>query len=245
MSIVGSPEDRNLSQKAASDVCCFVMNRQNSKDIEINSDITISQFYSINYLLFKHGSQLHRRIIVACRLHVRKTVFLCVLFLSQYFLSGFEVVNRFKKYFLGFYLTLGFELLAFVTAALYESESFQFLHRINGQYKCNPTLKIVNINMLISQIVELLFDITVILYFSNLGGNLGCILLPNGFTFSSEGLDTLQDILLILYTIPLFMKLPVVNYTTLIVLFLSVLVFGFFQIMNQDFDLMKIYFTTP
>lgn len=41
MSIVGSPEDRNLSQKSASDVCCFLMNRTNAKDIELNSDITI------------------------------------------------------------------------------------------------------------------------------------------------------------------------------------------------------------
>jgi hypothetical protein len=56
MSIIGSPEDRNLSQKAASDVCCFIMNGQNSKDIEINSDITVSHFYAVTYLLFKHGS---------------------------------------------------------------------------------------------------------------------------------------------------------------------------------------------
>lgn len=108
----------------ASDVCCFVMNRQNSKDIEINSDLTISHFYAIPYLLFKHGSQLHRRIIVASRFHLRKSIFLCMLFLSQYFLTGFTVVNQFKKYFLSVYLTFGFELLVFVTAVLYENESF-------------------------------------------------------------------------------------------------------------------------
>ena len=27
MTVVGSPEDRNLSQKSAADVCCFLMNR--------------------------------------------------------------------------------------------------------------------------------------------------------------------------------------------------------------------------
>lgn len=150
MSIIGSPEDRNLSQKAAADVCCFVMNRQNSKDIEINSDLTISHFYAITYLLFKHGSQLHRRVIVASRFHLRKSLFICMLFIVQYVGAGYEIVSQFNNYFLAIYLTVGFELLVLVTAALYESEAFQFLHRVNGQYKCNHTIKVVNVNMIIS-----------------------------------------------------------------------------------------------
>ena len=45
--------------------------------------------------------------------------------------------------------------------------------------------------MLISEVVEKIFDIAAILYFSNLGGNLSKILLPNGFNISNEGFDTL------------------------------------------------------
>lgn len=91
----------------------------------------------------------------------------------------------------------------------------------------------------------MVFDLAVILYFANIGGNLSSILLPTGFTFSGEGYSTLLDILLILYTIPLFIKLPRINITSLFVLGLSVFAFCFFQIMNQDFESMYIFFTTP
>lgn len=86
--------------------------------------------------------------------------------------------------------------------------------------------------------MEAIFDLAVILYFSNIGGNLSSILLPNGFTFSGEGYSTLLDILLILYTIPLFLKLPRINILTISVLVLCVSAFCFFQIMNQDFESM-------
>jgi len=82
--------------------------------------------------------------------------------------------------------------------------------------------------MLISQVVEKIFDIAVVLYFANLGGNLSNIIMPNGFTFLGEGYDTLIDILVILYTIPLFIKLPIVNITSLSLLLACTLVFGFF-----------------
>ncbi len=47
-----------------------------------------------------------------------------MLFIAQYVGAGYGIVSQFKNYFLAIYLTLGFELLVIVTAALYDSEAF-------------------------------------------------------------------------------------------------------------------------
>ena len=47
-----------------------------------------------------------------------------MLFIAQYIGAGYEIVSQFKNYFLAIYLTIGFELLVILTAALYDSEAF-------------------------------------------------------------------------------------------------------------------------
>lgn len=106
-------------------------------------------------------------------------------------------------------------------------------------------MKIYNVNMVITQIVETIFDVAVILYFANVGRNLSCIILPNGHAYSGEGYTLLLNLLLILYTIPLFMKLPRVSYTGMLVLVICVLTFCFLQIFNQKYENLRIFFTTP
>lgn len=159
-----------------------------------------------------------------------------MMYIMHYFNNGFSVGQMFKKYFLAVYLSFGFEILAFVCAALYENEAFAFLHRVNGQYKCNATLKVFNTNMLISQCVELIFDTIVILILAGVVTNSGYFTRQDGYTIQSEGASTMYDLALIFYTIPLFIKLPRVNQTSLMLLFCVFVVLCLTQAMDQDFD---------
>lgn len=61
---------------------------------------------------------------MASRFHLRKSFFICMLFIAQYDSAGYGIVSKFKNYFLAIYLTIGSELLVVVTAALYDSEAF-------------------------------------------------------------------------------------------------------------------------
>lgn len=56
MGVIGSPEDRYLVEKTSTDICVVLQNMTNCKLIQIESDVTISEFYGLSYLLFKHGS---------------------------------------------------------------------------------------------------------------------------------------------------------------------------------------------
>lgn len=56
MGIIGSPEDRYLIEKTATDISVVSLNAFNSKGLQIEADITFSCFYSLTYMLFKHGS---------------------------------------------------------------------------------------------------------------------------------------------------------------------------------------------
>jgi hypothetical protein len=56
MGVVGSPEDRFLIEKSATDICIVMMNQFNSRKLQIEADITMHNFYGLTYMLFKHGS---------------------------------------------------------------------------------------------------------------------------------------------------------------------------------------------
>lgn len=46
-------------------------------------------------------------------------MFILMLFIAKNILSGYSVVNLFNSYYFAFYITIGFEVLVFVTAVLY------------------------------------------------------------------------------------------------------------------------------
>lgn len=90
MGVIGSPEDRYLIEKTATDISVVTLNAYNSKGLQIEADITFYCFYGLTYMMFKHGSQLHRRLIVAGRFYVRRSVFFVMLLLGFYFYCGWS-----------------------------------------------------------------------------------------------------------------------------------------------------------
>lgn len=93
MGVIGSPEDRYLVEKSATDICVVMLNYFCCKRLKIEGDLTLTEFYGLTYLLFKHGSQLHRKLIVAARFYFKKSIFFFMLFISFYLISGWSITN--------------------------------------------------------------------------------------------------------------------------------------------------------
>ena len=106
--VIGSPEDRYLLEKGNTDLVMTISNKLNPQLHQVEADIRMESVYALTYLLLKHGSQLIRRLNVAGRLAIKRSVFFAVLLIGTYIVSGWSTVSPFSDMQLAIYLTLIF-----------------------------------------------------------------------------------------------------------------------------------------
>lgn len=146
-----------------------------------------------------------------------------------YFASGRSFKVPFDNVVMAFVIALFHQILAYISATLYETDGFNYLHRVNGQYLCNQTFRVLSVRIVPTLLVEIVVDLGIVLFLAGFDGMHASTFNPsNGFPYSLRSLTLLWNIALILHSTLIFVKMPVVSrvnsYTLGIHLVLTILI---------------------
>mmetsp|Transcript_14892 Transcript_14892/g.23076 ORF Transcript_14892/g.23076 Transcript_14892/m.23076 type:complete len:194 (-) Transcript_14892:1424-2005(-) len=136
LAVVAGFEDFYMLNSASVSLNLEIANDK-STDFTARSQANIRDFSSISYLLFKHASMDHRRIVALLCGVIHQTLVVSLVLTVHSGQSGFTGFTLIPT---SFYLIFMIFLnpLFFVLNALFRrTESQEFLHRIYGQYRCN------------------------------------------------------------------------------------------------------------
>ena len=97
----------------------------------------MQDLYGLSYLLFKHGSMLHRRLKQVTKEFVYRTCLAMCIHFTFFVCSGFSITMPLKmKYFMIFMSVLS-PLMYWVEAIFHIEYGQRILHRVFGEYKNN------------------------------------------------------------------------------------------------------------
>ena len=99
----------------------------------------IRDIYGITYLLFKHGTILHRRLRVVLNEFLYRTILLQIIQLFFFITSGFTTVLPYNQLFFATHVAFVSPLLYFFEGITHVDYGFAIFHRIFGEYKFNKT----------------------------------------------------------------------------------------------------------
>ena len=124
----------------------------------------IRDIYGISYLLFKHGTILHRRLRVVLDEFVYRTILLMVIHLFFFITSGFTTMIPYNQLFFAAHVAIISPILYFLEGITNTDYGYGVLHRIFGEYKFN---KAQNLNFLdfTPQMLSSLFDSVLLCFF--------------------------------------------------------------------------------
>ena len=93
--------------------------------------------YGISYLLFKHGTILHRRLRVVLNEFIYRTILLSIIQLFFFVMSGFSTVLPYGPLFFATHVAIISPLLYSIEGILHSDYGYGIFHRIFGEYKFN------------------------------------------------------------------------------------------------------------
>ena len=93
--------------------------------------------YGISYLLFKHGTILHRRLRVVLNEFIYRTVLLSLIQLFFFIMSGFSTVLPYGPLFFATHVAIVTPILYYSEGILHSDYGYGIFHRIFGEYKFN------------------------------------------------------------------------------------------------------------
>ena len=97
--------------------------------------------YGISYLLFKHGTILHRRLRIVLGEFVYRTILLLIIQLFFFVMSGFSTVLPYGPLFFATHVALISPLNYSIEGILHWHYGYGIFHRIFGEYKLNKAHK--------------------------------------------------------------------------------------------------------
>ena len=95
--------------------------------------------YGISYLLFKHGTILHRRLRVVLNEFIYRTVLLSLIQLFFFIMSGFSTVLPYGAIFFATHVAIISPIQYFLEGIMHSDYGYGIFHRIFGEYKFNKS----------------------------------------------------------------------------------------------------------
>lgn len=141
------------------------------------SDVQMRDIYGISYLLFKHGTILHRRLRVVLNEFVYRTILLSIIQLFFFIMSGFSTVLPYGALFFATHVAIISPVQYFLEGIMHTDYGYGIFHRIFGEYKFN---KAHNLNI---------FDFSGVIFSSIFDAVLFCLF------YSAWASTMLQDLL--------------------------------------------------
>ena len=93
--------------------------------------------YGISYLLFKHGTILHRRLRVVLNEFVYRTILLSIIQLFFFIMGGFSTVLPYGALFFATHVAIISPIQYFFEGIMHTDYGYGIFHRIFGEYKFN------------------------------------------------------------------------------------------------------------
>ena len=93
--------------------------------------------YGISYLLFKHGTVMHRRVGVVLNEFLYRTVLLSIVQLFFFTMSGFSTVLPYNPFFFTAFSSVLSLLQYYFEGIMHMDYGYGIFHRIFGEYKFN------------------------------------------------------------------------------------------------------------
>ena len=134
--------------------------------------------YGISYLLFKHGTILHRRLRVVLNEFVYRTILLSIIQLFFFIMSGFSTVLPYGALFFATHVAIISPIQYFLEGIMHTDYGYGIFHRIFGEYKFN---KAHNLNI---------FDFSGVIFSSVFDAIMFCVF------YGAWASTTLQDLLI-------------------------------------------------
>jgi hypothetical protein len=119
--------------------------------------------YGISYLLFKHGTILHRRLRVVLNEFLYRTILLSMIQLFFFIMSGFSTVLPYGALFFATQVAIISPIQYFLEGIMHTDYGYGIFHRIFGEYKFN---KAHNLNI---------FDFSGVIFSSGFDAILFCL----------------------------------------------------------------------
>lgn len=135
VSVVAVQTDKFTSLEA--DITVGISKIYQQSDLLACSDVQIRDIYGISYLLFKHGTILHRRLRVVLNEFIYRTILLSIIQLFFFIMSGFSTVNPYGSLFFAAHVAIISPFLYSIEGILHTDYGYGIFHRIFGEYKFN------------------------------------------------------------------------------------------------------------
>jgi len=157
LAIVSSSEDALMAKAADSTVA--LQTRYCLSDSLIQSDIMMNNFYGMTYLLFRHGTFLHRRLAEATRLLIYRSFLLLFATLPFMCQNGFVSVIPFKALGLTSFVALLSPIQIIAHASTYLDIGYHCYHRVFGEYKRNLIIPFFSSSIVIKELLSALLHV--------------------------------------------------------------------------------------
>ena len=93
--------------------------------------------YGLGYILFKHGTVLHRRLKVVVDEFIYRTVLLSITQLFFFIMGGFSTVLPYGALFFGAHTAVFSPISCLLEGVMHTDYGYGVFHRIYGEYKFN------------------------------------------------------------------------------------------------------------
>lgn len=135
VSVVASQADKFTSLEA--DITVGISRSYQQSDLLACSDVQMRDIYGISYLLFKHGTILHRRLRVVLNEFVYRTILLSIIQLFFFIMSGFSTVLPYGALYFASHVAIISPIQYFLEGIMHTDYGYGIFHRIFGEYKFN------------------------------------------------------------------------------------------------------------
>lgn len=135
VSVVASQTDKFTSLEA--DITVGISRSFQQSDLLACSDVQMRDIYGITYLLFRHGTILHRRLRVVLNEFVYRTILLSSIQLFFFIMSGFSTVLPYGALYFASHVALISPVQYFLEGIMHMDYGYGIFHRIYGEYKFN------------------------------------------------------------------------------------------------------------
>jgi len=209
-----------------SDISVAIKTPHLPSDVLAQADVVLDDLFALNYLLFRHGSQLHRRLVECCRLLVHRTLLALCLMFAFIINSGFTFyIPVTSIVFIG-----AMSILAPIQTVLhtitFKDYGFDEYYRVYGEYKRNSTIRLLDRETVIKESFHALADFIIIWLVSL---NPRAYISPDGRPASSGAFNIYFGLTLItVFTIKTLNSAVTIKFTTtlnFVILVLTLLVF--------------------
>lgn len=149
--------------------------------------MTLKDFSSVSYLLFKHGALIQTRLSKAAQAFIYRSLIITLLIVSYMFECGFTAMLPFTSFYYYFVILFIIPIQILIFSTFYKGIGFDYLYRIYGHYKYNFSYSLVQVEYVFMDLICALFDWCIVYLIQELQYFVTTVNLINGGQLSSQG----------------------------------------------------------